>query len=398
MKKLYKLFSIGKVAIYVAFLATLAACNHANKQQGETEETAETAEATLSEITLTARQMQTVGISVGPMERRQIGSVVKANGQLNLDAESRAEVSPLTGGVVRSVTVREGTRVGAGQVVAYIENTDIVELQKNYLTAHAEALAAQEELSRQQLLTDQGAGVKKTLQQAASSHRVAKAQEAGLAQQLRQLGISTAAVLGGKMTTRIPVKAPLSGTVGQLKVSVGSYVDMQTSLMTIVNNDRLHCDLRVFEKDIPLLREGQAVTMQLTNNRSVSIEGRIEDINSAFDDDSRAVKVHVVFTRKPQAKLMPGMFVTGTIAVGEHATDALPDEAIVSMEGKKFVFMQTGATAEGTQFRPVEVTTGDSALGYTEVTPLQELKPDTKFAVKNAFYISSMLEGGDDED
>lgn len=198
MKKLYKLFSIGKVAIYVAFLATLAACNHANKQQGETEETAETAEATLSEITLTARQMQTVGISVGPMERRQIGSVVKANGQLNLDAESRAEVSPLTGGVVRSVTVREGTRVGAGQVVAYIENTDIVELQKNYLTAHAEALAAQEELSRQQLLTDQGAGVKKTLQQAASSHRVAKAQEAGLAQQLRQLGISTAAVLGGK--------------------------------------------------------------------------------------------------------------------------------------------------------------------------------------------------------
>ena len=49
-----------------------------------------------------------------------------------------------------------------GQVVAYIENTQIVELQRQYLTAVNELSAAKTEPARQQALMKQDAGVLKT--------------------------------------------------------------------------------------------------------------------------------------------------------------------------------------------------------------------------------------------
>ena len=54
-------------------------------------------------------------------------NVVRVTGTLALDPQNRAEVSPIASGVVRCITTREGIRVRRGQVVAYIENTQIVE-------------------------------------------------------------------------------------------------------------------------------------------------------------------------------------------------------------------------------------------------------------------------------
>ena len=53
-------------------------------------------------------------------------NVVRVTGTLALDPQNKAEVSPIASGVVRRITTREGIRVRRGQVVAYIENTQIV--------------------------------------------------------------------------------------------------------------------------------------------------------------------------------------------------------------------------------------------------------------------------------
>ena len=61
-------------------------------------------------------------------------NIVRITGKLALDPQNRADISPIAGGVVRRITTREGYRVARGQVVAYIENTEIVVLQRQYLT------------------------------------------------------------------------------------------------------------------------------------------------------------------------------------------------------------------------------------------------------------------------
>lgn len=96
--------------ICMAMAMTLAACGNSTKENKEEEPAAE---ATAQAVTLTDRQMQAVGITLGTIDRRNLGKTVRASGQLALDARSRADVSPLCGGVVRAVLVGEGDAVKA---------------------------------------------------------------------------------------------------------------------------------------------------------------------------------------------------------------------------------------------------------------------------------------------
>ena len=240
-------------------------------------------------------------------------NVVRVTGTLALDPQNKAEVSPIASGVVRRITTREGIRVRRGQVVAYIENTQIVELQRQYLTAVNELSAAKTELARQQALMKQDAGVLKTLQQAESAYAIANAQVVGIGRQLSQLGVNPSSISAGKLTTLIPVTSPISGIVGKVKISMGSFVDISTSLMTVVNNVNLHCDLKVFEKDLPKVRIGQMVNLTLTNAPEVTFCAKIYDINSVFDNDSKSVTVHARIIDHPSTKLLPDMFINGVI-------------------------------------------------------------------------------------
>ena len=240
-------------------------------------------------------------------------NVVRVTGTLALDPQNRAEVSPIASGVVRRITTREGIRVRRGQVVAYIENTQIVELQRQYLTAVNELSAAKTELARQHTLMKQDAGVLKTLQQAESTYAIANAQVVGIGRQLSQLGVNPSSISAGKLTTLIPVTSPISGIVGKVKISMGSFVDISTSLMTVVNNVNLHCDLKVFEKDLPKVRIGQMVKLTLTNAPEVTFRAKVYDINSVFDNDSKSVTVHARIIDHPATKLLPDMFINGVI-------------------------------------------------------------------------------------
>lgn len=240
-------------------------------------------------------------------------NVVRVTGTLALDPQNRAEVSPIASGVVRRITTREGIRVRRGQVVAYIENTQIVELQRQYLTAVNELSAAKTELARQQALMKQDAGVLKTLQQAESTYAIANAQVVGIGRQLSQLGVNPPSISAGKLTTLIPVTSPISGIVGKVKISMGSFVDISTSLMTVVNNVNLHCDLKMFEKDLPKVRIGQMVKLTPTNAPEVTFCAKIYDINSVFDNDSKSVTVHARIIDHPATKLLPDMFINGVI-------------------------------------------------------------------------------------
>ena len=82
------------------------------------------------------------------MEKKELGSVIRVNGELKLNPQDKADVTSLIGGIVRKISVIEGQQVKAGQTVAYIENTEIVEMQKNYLVAAKEKETAQLEQQR----------------------------------------------------------------------------------------------------------------------------------------------------------------------------------------------------------------------------------------------------------
>ena len=242
-------------------------------------------------------------------------ATVVANGSLVLRAQNMGEVTSLMGGVVKRITVKEGQAVSKGQMVAMVENTDVVSLQRDYFSASKEARMARLELERQQTLAQNGAGVKKNLQQAQKEVQVADAALVGIGRQLQQMGISTASVSKGNFTTVFPLHAPISGTVAQITASLGSYVDMQTPVLSIRNNKAIECDLNVFEKDINRVKIGNPVTLSITNQPGVTVTGHVSGMNDYFNDGTKSVAVHVKLDDIRGRKLFHGMFVTGRIDV-----------------------------------------------------------------------------------
>ena len=73
-----------------------------------------------SGLELSAEQMKSVGIVTGPIEQKNLDAVVKANGQLAVPPQNKAEVSILSGGIISNIDVLEGQQVHKGQVLATI--------------------------------------------------------------------------------------------------------------------------------------------------------------------------------------------------------------------------------------------------------------------------------------
>lgn len=346
------------------------------------------------DIPLTAQQVKTAGLSFGKAEYRSIDSTLAASGRIVLRAKDKGCAAALMGGIVRDIFVTDGQRVAKGQVVATIENPEVVSLQREYFTAGRECEFARLDMQRQQRLSANGAGVGRNLQEADKAYRVAEARMQGLAQQLRQLGVRPEQALKGHFVNTFPVKAPLAGTVGEITASRGSYADMQTPLMTIRNNAAVECDLDVFEKDLARIKVGDAVRLCATNEPSAQAEGRVYGINPYFTDGTKAVAVHVRLLSQ-SARLFDGQSVNGLISLGSRREQAVPSKAIVRADGKEYIFAlndtPAAARKQGYRFSRHEVTTGATSRGYTAVTFCPHIKDGQEIVTDNAFYLASLL-------
>lgn len=367
-------------------------------------------EVDFDHIPLTAKQVSTVDLKMGEAVEREMDATIDAKGSLVLRAQAMGDVASLMGGIVKSISVKEGQFVQKGQVVATVENTDVVSLQREYYSAAKECELARKDMERQKLLAQNGAGIKRSLQQAQKDYHVAHANMLGIGRQLAQMGISTAAVAKGKFTTAFPLRAPISGIVSEMTASLGSYADMQTPLMKIRNTQAVECDLNIFEKDLAKVKVGNRVTLNLTNQPGVKLSGTVYGMNQYFNDNSKSVAVHVKLNAASVksylhstsgnthgGKLFAGMYVSGKIATGSQQCLALPSQAIVSQDGKQYVFALNGSPSKGNySFSRHEVTTGSSDGKYTEVKLCDHLlKGKNRTAVKkivteNAYYLASL--------
>ena len=394
MIKRFILVAALTVIIFVGF--SFLSQSKAETSESENQEE----EIDFQNIPLSEKQVKAVDLKMGEAQEREMDAMLHFNGSLVLRAQDMGNVSSLMGGIVKNVYVKEGQMVSRGQVVATIENTDVVTLQREYYTAYKESEMARLELDRQKTLASAGAGIKKTLQMSEKNYKVAQANLLGTGRQLQQMGISTKEVAKGKFTTVFPLRAPISGTVSDMQASLGSYADMQTPLMKIRNNHAVECDLNVFEKDIAKVKVGDQVLVSLTNQPGVNVSGRVYGMNQYLNKGTKSVAVHVKLDAKRGAKLFEGMYVSGQIATGRQLCMTLPDKAIVSADGKQYVFALNQQHSKGGtySFSRHEVTTGVSNNGYTEVALCKHLKKGQKIVTDNAFYLASLTGDHGEED
>lgn len=387
--------TISYKSLFAAFALTLCcSCSGGNNgsdahQKSEHNHT----EGETDEVEITQRQIETVGITLGHIGKKQLSDVIHATGELAVNPQDQAVASPLLPGIVTRICVRQGDYVRAGSPVAYVENTEIVTLQQDYLTAVDEKGLIEQEYNRQKALAEQGAGVRKNYEQAQTSMKVVTTRCDGLGRRLSQLGISPRQVESGNISTEIAVKADISGVVSDVMVKTGSFADMQTPVVSIIDNNAVYCNLRIFEKDLAHIAIGQSVEISLTNRTGSEIIGKISEITRAIDPATKSISVRVSVS-DPTPDMLPGMAVTALISTGDEDVDALPDDAVVTSGGKSYIFVledrheENGETA--CHFKRTEVITGAREHGFTQITPISPLETNATVVTSNAFYLNSM--------
>lgn len=395
---------IKNIALISMISITLLSACSGDIKKDEPAETVkqENKEEEVGLLELTPAQMKTVGIEVGYMENRNLASVVKANGQLEVPPQNKADVSILSGGIILRINVLEGQQVKKGQVLAVINNQDLIKIQQDYLSAKNNFTYIQAEYERQKKLQEAGAGTGKSFQSSQATYNAEKSRLRAYESQLNQLGVSAASIAKGRIISQFPVTSPIKGTVGQIIENTGAFVQPGTSIMEVVDNSKIHCDLTVFEKDLMSVKIGQKVNFQLTNQGNQVITGSINGINKSFQNESKGVIVHAVIDNASGKNLIPGMYVTALISTGNQLMPSLPVEAVVRSAGKQYIFIaESGkgdSNTQALQFTKVEVKTGVSELGFVQVTPLVELEKNTRVVTKGAFYLQSKGSSGEEEE
>ena len=354
------------------------------------------------EIKLTAAQIKAVDIQIGEISLVSLGVTLKANGELVVNPQDEALIAPLASGLVKRILVKEGDRVAKGSVVAYVENFEVVGLQQDYLVAKEEEMLANQELERQKALAKEGAGIKKNLQQAVTNAQIASTKTAMLSRQLTLYGINPSTVGKGHLMTEMPLTSPISGIVTEINCTMGSYADLQAPLMKVVNNAAIYCRLNIFEKDMAAVSQGQKVEIRLINRPKILLEGEVVLLTQAIETGTKSLTARVRILDRKNYDLVPGMPVIGIITSENSEVEALPDDAIVTSEGKHYVFALDGQEEENgqvmTHFKSIEIIPGMKDRGYTQVKFPIPVKSGTQFVVKNAFYLGSMMsEHGDHE-
>ncbi|PIF34125.1 cobalt-zinc-cadmium efflux system membrane fusion protein [Flavobacterium sp. 9] len=394
------LISLRALCFFLACLAVIffASCNEKKTEEAPEEEKSQT------EVALNESQYKTVGIETGIVENRNLNKIIKANGYTTVPPQNSAEVSTLIGGTVKDIFVLEGTFVNKGKVLATIQNLEVIEMQEDYHSATANIEYLQLEYNRQKTLSDENVNPRKVFQEVKSKLAAERARAQAAKNKLDALHVSTKG-----STSLVPIVAPISGYVGNIKIAKGAFAQSGVTLFEVVDNTQMHLDLNVYEKDLGSISVGQVIDFVLTNQSNKSIKGKIFGINKSFSNESKTVAVHAKIDPADAKGLIPGMYVSANINITNTTVPALPKDAVVRNADKYFVFVQEEdheekheekATEKGTahekeiHFKAIEVIPGTTDLGFTEVKFVDKIAPEAKIVTKGAFYLLSALKGG----
>lgn len=360
-----------------------------------------------STVVLTNAQIKTAGIELGKIEPRQISGTIKVNGVLDVPPQQLVSISVPLGGFLKSTTLLQGSRVQKGQLIAVIENAEYIQIQQDYLEAINQFDFAKADYERQQELAKENVNAQKTLQQAKSTYQSWLAKRNGLLAKLKLIHVNLEEVEKGNITSTGNVYSPISGYVTEVNVNIGKFVAPSDVLFEIVDTEHLHAELTVFEKDVLKLRIGQRVRFTLANESEERM-ATVYLIGREISED-RSVRIHCHIDKEDK-ELLPGMYLKANVETGGAKVPALPNEAVIDYQGKKYIFIPVEGEVhkhskeekheneeEGIHFSMVEIQIGNSELGFTEVILPDTLNKSTDVVVKGAYSILSKIKNNEEE-
>ncbi|MBM3780632.1 MAG: efflux RND transporter periplasmic adaptor subunit [Acidobacteria bacterium] len=278
----------------------------------------------------------------------------------NLIGEQTVDVVPRTGGRLVSVNVKLGDAVRRGQLLAKIEDFEIIEQVKQAQASmevakatirqrEADLKVAELNFDRSKNLYGRQLLAKQALDDAESRYLaaqaqldLARAQSSQTAARLDELQIN----LGN---TRIT--SPVEGFVGRRNADPGAWVSQNAPVVSVVEIARLRLQAAVVEKDLRFVGIGDPAVVEVDAYPGDKFNGRVARVSPVLDPATRTATMEVEIPNTGN-RLRPGMYARVQLIIEEHeGVVVVPKLAVVDFEGKRGVW-QPGDDNKA-QFLPV---------------------------------------------
>lgn len=374
---------IYNIAI-LSVVLTLFSCGNkeAKNEQIETQKQA-TKE---TRIFVSKAQFQRSKMTLGSIEEKPFPVTVKTNGMIDVPPENRAVVTATMGGYIKTTPFLIGDKVRKGQALITIENPDFVRIQQEYMEIHEQLTYLETEFERQKTMLAENITSQKKFLQAKSTYKTAKARHKGFQKQLQMLNILASNVEAGNIRSVVTIYAPITGSITKVNVTKGTYVSPATAILEIVNNDHIHLELSVFEKDIMKLKKGQKINFKIPESSTETYKAAVYLIGTAIEDN-RTIKVHGHLENESEANFLTGMFVEADIVTEFAVAKALPETAIVAFEDLSLVLKLDEENNEGYYFKQAPVEIGNIYEGSAALNSLENLTTTDRIVTKGAFNL-----------
>lgn len=337
-------------------------------------------------IQVTQAQFDQSKMSLGSLEEKPFPTVVTVNGMIDVPPENRAVVTASMGGYIKTTPLLIGDVVRKGQLLVTIENPEFVALQQQYMEINEQLTYLKAEYDRQVTMRAENITSQKSFLKAESEYKTAVARHTGLDKQLRMLNISPASVREGKISSVVGIRAPISGSITKVNVTKGSYVSPATQILEIIDNDHIHLELSVFEKDILKVKKGQEIDFKIPEASSEVYKAEVHLVGTSIESN-RTIKVHGHLEDESGTNFLTGMFVEASIVTDSAFAKALPNESVIVVDEVYYVLVLEEKVDNVYYFRQEEIVVKGSYDGFSLIESKKGFEPNTTFLTTGIFNL-----------
>ena len=313
--------------------------------------------------------VQNIGARTAKAVQSTLTHTVRAVGRVTYDEERMVHLHPKTEGWIEKLNVdKTGQWVKKNTDLLSIYSPQLVASQQEYILA-LNNLKALENSPIQDIRQGAEELVK-------SSRERLKLLDVP-AHQMRELQRTR------KVKKSLHIHAPADGIVMKIGAREGQFVTPATEIYMIADLRKIWVYADIYEYELPWVREGDPVEMQLAGIPGKIFNGHLAYIYPYAEAKTRTIKVRLVFAN-PELLLKPEMFAEVTIHAGKQLNAVvIPSEAVIRSGTRNQVFI---VRAPG-KFEPRLVTLGLATNG--KVAVLQGVQAGEEVVISAQFLIDS---------
>ena len=180
--------------------------------------------------------------------------------------------------------------------------------------------------------------------------------------------------------------APISGTIVDFHLARGEIVDAGDYTYIIADTSTVWADLRVPQRQLPLLKQGLEVDITAGEGFSVH-PGKISYIGPVIDEQTRTGLARAELANSA-GLLRPGLFIVGNVSLGRDAHSmVIPLSAVHTIDDESVVFVED---QHGEGFEPRVVQLGDQDLTQVHIT--NGLNHGERYVSVGGFFLKAELQ------